>query len=235
MAEKYDLIFSLGATPITSEILREKQLQIYDFPFDKIFGGDFLTRMNLFLSGCKNFIEQKNMIALKNTPKEGMIQYKDFQTGFIYPYDFNPALPIENNFPTVKLRYDKYIKNLRLCVNAAKKILIVYVEDPSIKENDETNSNLVLEAGQKLKEKYPNKEIHILYICNDEDTENMKVIQIGKNAEKFIFNFYRKFSEMSAYYIDKNLLATVFADIALKTNWRQKRILFIQKLIDMLN
>lgn len=235
MAEKYDLIFSLGSTPITSDILKESELQIFDFPFDKICGGDFFTRMNLLLSGCQNFMIQKDIAILKNTPREGMVQYKDMRTGFIYPFDYNPALPVENNFPSVKLRYDKYIKNLRICMNNAKKILIVYIEDPTIKEDEETNSSLVIEACQRLKTKYPKKNFHLLYVRNDDDAENMKVIQLGKDAEKFAFNFYRKFSEMSSYYIDKSLLSTVFTDIKLKVNWRLKKILMLQKLLNMLS
>ncbi len=235
MAEKYDLIFSLGSTPITSDILKESELQIFDFPFDKICGGDFFTRMNLLLSGCQNFMIQKDITILKNTPREGMVQYKDMRTGFIYPFDYNPALPVENNFPSVKLRYDKYIKNLRICMNNAKKILIVYIEDPMLKEDEEINSSLVIEACQRLKAKYPKKDFHILYVRNDDDAENMKVIQLGKDAEKFAFNFYRKFSDMSSYYIDKSLLSTVFTDIKLKVNWRLKKILMLQKLLNMLS
>lgn len=120
-------------------------------------------------------------------------------------------------------------------MNNAKKILIVYVEDPTVKEDEENNVNLVLEACQKLKSKYPKKSIHILYIRNDEDAENMKVIQLGKDAEKFAFNFYCKFSDMSAYYINKPLLSTIFTDIHLKVNWRLKKILIIQKLINLLS
>ena len=72
-------------------------------------------------------------------------------------------------------------------------------------------------------------------VRNDDDAENMKVIQLGKDAEKFAFNFYRKFSEMSFYYIDKSLLSTVFTDIKLKVNWRLKKILMLQKLLNMLS
>lgn len=235
MTEKYDFIFSLGAIPLASEILREKELQLYDLPFDKIYGGDFLTRMSLLLLDCNNFMEQKNITMFKDTPKEGMVQYKDLKTGFIYPFDFNPGLPVENNFPTVKARYDKYIKHLRLCINAAKKILIIYIEDPQVKEDEEGNADLVIEASQKLALKYPNKEFHILYARNDEDVENMKVIKLCKNAEKFSFNFYRKFSDVSSYYIDRSMLSTIFTDISLKTSWRQKRMFILQKLINMLN
>ena len=235
MADKYDLVVSLGSMPITSELLREKELQLYDFPFDRIFGGNFYTRMNMFLLDCCNFMEQKNISMQKDTPTEGMVQYKDLATGFIYPYDFNPNLLIESNFPAVKMRYDKYIKNLKICLKAAKKILLVYVENPQMPEDDDETSHLIMEASQQLKEKYPKKSFHILYAKNDEDIENIKVIQLGKDAEKIAFNFYRKFSDMSSYYIDKTMLETFLTDIKLKTNWRQKKMFLIQKLINMLN
>ena len=232
MAEKYDLIFSLGSVPIVAQMLKQMELQIFDFPFDKISGGSFLTRMSLFLLDCANFMEQKNISVQKNTPREGITTYKDLKTGFVYLYDFNPNLLLENNFPSVKLKYDRYIKNLRLTVNAAKKILLLYVEDPQNKEDDEDNMSLVLEATQKLKNKYPNKNFKILYVKNSEDIENMKVIQIANNAEKFEFNFYRQFSEMSSKYIDASMLSTVLTDIELKKSWRQKKLFFYQKLLN---
>ncbi|MGN1154351.1 MAG: hypothetical protein ACI4S3_10005, partial [Candidatus Gastranaerophilaceae bacterium] len=100
------------------------------------------------------------------------------------------------------------------------------------KEDDEDNMSLVLEATQKLKNKYPNKNFKILYVKNSEDIENMKVIQIANNAEKFEFNFYRQFSEMSSKYIDASILSTVLTDIELKKSWRQKKLFFYQKLLN---
>ena len=136
MKEKFDLIFSLGSFPLVSELLKEKELQIYDFPFDKISGGDLFTRLSLLLLDCNNFIEQKNIVKQENVPVEGVVQYKDFQTGFVYNLDFDDNIPVENNYPLVKLRYDKYIRNLNVCIKAAKKILILYVENPQFKEDD---------------------------------------------------------------------------------------------------
>lgn len=232
MAEKYDLIFSLGTIPELSQLMHNMELQVFDYPFDFISGGNFLVRMSLFLLDCNRFMEQKNISVQKNTPKEGMTLFKDIQTGFIYHNEFNPELPIENTFPSVKLKYDRYIKNLNLNINAAKKILLVYVENPQQPEDDDDNASLVLEACQKLKTKYPKKEFKILYVKNDEDVENIKVIQLGKNAEKLAFNFYRKFSETSAPYIDFSMLSMIFTDIELKKSWRLKKIFFYQKILN---
>ena len=235
MSEKYDLIFSLGSFQLVSQLLKDLELQIFDFPFDTISGGDFFTRMSMLLLDCNNFMEQKNIVAQENTPLEGMTQYKDLKTGFIYHNDFNPQILIESNFPSVKLKYDRYIKNLKLCINAAKKILIVYVENPQIQEDDDDNASLVIEAIQKLKTKYPKKEFKILYAKNDEDVENLKVIELGKNAEKMSFNFYRKFSDMSSYFVDTSMLSMIFTDIELKKTFRQKKMMYIQRLIKFLS
>lgn len=232
MAEKYDLIFSLGSLPVVPQMLKQMDLQIYDFPFDRISGGDFLTRMSLFLLDCNNFMEQKNITMQKDTPKEGVTTFKDLETGFVYHYDFNPDLLVENSFPSVKLRYDRLIKTLKLCIKASKKILLIYVEDPLNQEDDEDNMSLVLEATQKLKAKYPNKDFRIIYARNAEDVEDMKVVQIGRDAEKFEFNFFRKFSDMSAKHIDVSMLSTILTDIELKKSWRQKKIFFYQKLLN---
>jgi len=91
---------------------------------------------------------------------------------------------------------------------------------------------LVLEATHKLKEKYPKKEFRIMYVQNDEDAENIKYIQIGKDAEKICINFYRKFSEASARQIDLEILGLVFEGIELKKTWQQKKLFFYQKLLN---
>lgn len=237
MVEKYDLIFSLGAAPITAEILKDMELQYFDFPFDRVLGSDFFTRMNLFLKGLSPFVEQKNLKLEKDTPSEGMFQYKDLETGLIYNNDIaNFNLPIENNYPSLKLRYDKYIKALRLCVNQAKKILIVYIENPIMKEDDETTTDLIAQAIEKLKIVYPNKEFKIIYVKNEEDENaDMKIIQMDKAAEKIVFNFYRKFAEMSSYFIDIEALKLILTDIELKKNWNQRKIFFLQRILKKIN
>ena len=235
MAEKYDLIFSLGSLPLVSSLLKDKELQIYDFPFDKISGGDFLTRMSLLLLDCENFIEQKNIIKEENIPVEGVIQYKDLKTGFIYHSDFDNSIPIENSYPLVKLKYDKYIKNLNLSIRAAKKILIYYVENPQIKEDDIDNEDLILEAILKLKYKYPKKEFKIIYVKNEENVSNIKMSKISKtSSEKIIFNFYKRFSEMSAYKLDLNVLSIICSNVKLNKSFKQQKMILIQRLIKFL-
>ena len=71
-----------------------------------------------------------------------------------------------------------------------------------------------------------------MYVQNDEDAENIKYIQIGKDAEKICINFYRKFSEASARQIDLDILGLVFEGIELKKTWQQKKLFFYQKLLN---
>ncbi len=234
MKEKYDLIFSLGSFPLVSELLKEKELQIYDFPFDKISGGDLLTRLSLLLLDFNDFIEQKNIVKQENMPVEGVVQYKDIKTGFIYHSDFDEKIPVENNYPLVKLRYDKYIRNLNVCINVAKKILIIYVENPQFKEDDVDNEDLILELVQKLKYKYPKKEFKFLYVKHDENAKDIKVSAVGSFAQKIILNFYKRFSEMSAYEFDLVSLSIIISNLALKQSFRQKKILYLQRIIKFL-
>lgn len=234
MKEKYDLIFGLGSFPEVANLLKEKELQIYDFPFDRISGGNLFTRLSLLLLDFSDFIEQKNIIKQENIPVEGAVQYKDIKTGFIYNYDFDDKIPVENNYPLVKLRYDKYIRNLNVCINAAKKILIIYVENPQFKEDDVDNEDLILELVQKLKYKYPKKEFKFLYVKHDENANDIKVSAVGSFAQKIILNFYKRFSEMSAYEFDLGSLSIIISNLALKQSFKQKKILYLQRIIKFL-
>lgn len=234
MKEKYDLIFGLGSFPEVAKLLKEKELQIYDFPFDKISGGNLFTRLSLLLLDCNNFIEQKNILKQENMPVDGVVQYKDVQTGFIYHSDFDDNIPVENNYPLVKLRYDKYIRNLNVCIKASKKILILYVENPQIKEDDIDNEDLILELVQKLKYKYPKKEFRFLYVKHDENAKDIKVSPVGSFAQKIILNFYKRFSEMSAYEVDLVSLSIILSNLKLKQSFKQKKILYLQRIIKFL-
>ncbi len=234
MKEKYDLIFSLGSFPLVSKLLKDKELQIYDFPFDKIIGGDLFTRLSLLMLDCNNFIEQKNIIKQENIPVEGAVQYKDSKTGFIYNSEFDNNIPVENNYPLVKLRYDKYIRNLNVCIKAAKKILIIYIENPQIKEDDVDNEELIIEALQKLTMKYPNKNFKFLYIKNDENSKEIKVTPINNNSQKIIMNFYKQFSEMSSHEIDMNILSIILSNIQLNKSFKQLKMIYLQRLIKLI-
>lgn len=234
MKEKYDLIFSLGSFPLVSKLLKDKELQIYDFPFDKIIGGDLFTRLSLLMLDCNNFIEQKNIIKQENIPVEGAVQYKDSKTGFIYNSEFDNNIPVENNYPLVKLRYDKYIRNLNVCIKAAKKILIIYIENPQIKEDDVDNEELIIEALQKLTMKYPNKNFKFLYIKNDENSKEIKVTPINNNSQKIIMNFYKQFSEMSSHEIDLNILSIILSNIQLNKSFKQLKMIYLQRLIKLI-
>jgi len=233
MSEKYDLIFSLGATPLTSELLKKLDLQVQDFPFDLISGSDFLTKMSMFINGCKDFMAQPNLKEIGENPVTKNKQYQDIKTNFIYANDFNPTLPIENTYPAVKTRYNKQIKNLYLYLKHSKKTLIVYIEDPTHPEED--NDSLIMEATLKLREIYPKSEINILYAKNDSDSEDMKVIKINKSSYKFIFKFYGQFIEGLPKIVDESMVSIIFEDIELKQDWTRKKIFFIKKIITFLD
>src|SRR5574344_2379279 len=130
MSEKYDLIFSLGSGPLTASILKKLDLQFHDFPFDFIYGSDFLVKMSMFINKCRGFVTKANIVEIGEHPVLKIKQFQDIKTKFIYPFDFNPDLPIENTYPGVKAKYDKYIKYLYLFIKHSKRILIVYIEDP---------------------------------------------------------------------------------------------------------
>lgn len=234
MSENYDLIFGLGASLLTADFLKKKNFQIFDFPFDYINGSNFLIRMSMFLNGCKNFIHKQQISEFGENPLFKRKQFIDKETQFIYPFDFNPDVPVENSYPTVKARYDKYIKHLYLFLRNAKKILIVYIEDPMTPEED--NDALIIEATGKLKKLYPEKEFNIIYVKNDDnDNENMNVLKLNKNAYRFTFKFYGQFIEGTPKILEEKLLSSVFADIKLKADWNTKKMLWLQKAIQFLN
>lgn len=188
--KKYDVIFSLGAACLCSQMLRKKNLQFCSYPLDWVSGGNFAFRVDLLVSDFKDYFNKEDLFFTgeSNGQEEHPCEVcLNKRTGMGFPHDFPLGIDFETSYPEVKAKYDRRIKRLIGDIEKNKDILIVYVVPPS--ENQENISdNILQEYYNKITTRFPDKNIDLLYIsCAPEHSE----ATVGKHIRKIRFDFTR--------------------------------------------
>lgn len=229
----FELIFSLGSMPIVPSLLTALNIQLMDYPFDYITGGDLKARTDILLSNFTTFLKEENMKLSKDIDGTTDI-YKDISNGLTFPADFNPKLPFENIYPTAKQKYNKLIRHLLLKINSVQSILMIYVENPQLPEDEEVNIGIIKDTLKTLNEGNPNKSFNFLYIKNDDSVKDISIKEICNSAYCVKLHFYKNFSELSVPRVEAQVLILALVDLRLKMTWRQRKIMWTQKLLNKL-
>lgn len=186
--KKYDVVFSLGAACLCSQMLRKKNLQFCSYPFDWIAGGDFAFRAGLLASDFKDFFNKADLSftgepnGSETHPCEVCLNER---TQMRFPHDFPSGVDFETAFPEVKAKYDRRIKRLIDDIEQNRDILIVYVMPP----REPVESDTVLrECHNKIVRRFPNKNIDLLYIsCAAGFSET----NVSEHVKRIAFDFDR--------------------------------------------
>ena len=86
--QKFDLIFSLGEACSCTEVLRRNYLQIYSYPFDWLFGSNFIKRCDILASKFKNFIEKEDLKYSHEEQNINCIAYYNQSNDITFNHDF---------------------------------------------------------------------------------------------------------------------------------------------------
>lgn len=160
---KFDLVISLGEDCACTSYLRRFNLQDYSFPFDWLTKATFECRINLLVNDFENFLIKENL-SLMQKPENKEVDnkhdyYKDTVLNFYFYHDFKSNTDFEKEFIEVKNKYLRRIKRLYKTIDNSERILFVWWS--RYKHQDE---KIIINSYEKLKEKFKNKEIHLLLI-----------------------------------------------------------------------
>lgn len=161
----YDFIFGMGEACSCTQTLRAAKLQFASYPFDWLFGGNFVTRAGLLVSDFASFLEYTDLTATgkDNKDTQNLCEiYYNKKTQLYLNHDFPQSVPLEQSFPSVQKKYRRRCERLLRNIEAAQKILIVYLETPETGHRvfDEGH---ILQGAKMIQNKWPGKEIHFLY------------------------------------------------------------------------
>ena len=186
--KKYDVVFSLGSACLCSQMLRKKSLQFCSYPFDWIAGGDFASRIDLLVSGFKDFFNKEDLSFTGES--NGMAEHPcevclNKKTEMIFPHDFPTGSDFDSSYSAASEKYNRRIERLIGDIEKSDDILIVYVILPGTSADSDT---VLQESHDKLVRRFPNKNIDILYIsCAADFSEN----NIGDHITKIALDFDR--------------------------------------------
>ena len=196
MKKKYDFIASIGEACICSESLRKSLLQIKSLPFDWLLSHDILTNLDIVLNDFKDFLMEDYLEQSgENKPNDDNKRnwsyvYKNTKYQLNFIHDFKYGIEFEENYPKVVQKYQRRIDRFFKSIEDAKSILFVYIERPKTNEEQIADLNLLVDYQKKLEEKFPNKNIDILYFRMDWDRKYKDRIEKQLSEHVTFCQFY---------------------------------------------
>ncbi|MDD4519883.1 MAG: DUF1796 family putative cysteine peptidase [Alphaproteobacteria bacterium] len=168
MKKKYDLIFGIGEACSCTQALRGAGLQIKSFPFDWLYGSDFLGRIEILSSCFKDFFKKEDLVDTKTTnlDKKNLCKiYKNKRNKIVFNHDFLEKMPFDEAYPNVFEKYQRRIGRLFSLIKQAKSFLVVYIETPNAEEKL-TDKKDLKKAFSFLQKAFPHKKIDLIYFSN---------------------------------------------------------------------
>lgn len=164
---KFNLIVSIGEDCACSSYLRRCGLQHYSYPFDWLTNAPFENRIELIVNDFNNFLNISDLELMQKpvgfSSDNNHDYYVNKKTQLYFWHDFPSNAIIENSFPAVFEKYQRRIDRLYKIIENSQKILFVWLSHSKLHD-----SNEVIKEYKKLKEKFKNKEIFLLFIENSQ-------------------------------------------------------------------
>ena len=223
---KYDLIFSIGEACSCSSLIRSLNYQNYSYPFDWIAGCSFKERCKILANDFKDFINKEDLEYLQQVSITNNDVYKDKYNNIVFNHDFTTGIPFDEMYVKVKEKYDRRINRLLKNIEYAKNILLVYLETPT-KNHGFIEDKELIDGMNILKEKYPNKNINLLYFTNSKDKKN---IDITKDIKR-VYLYYKDEKAKENYIPKYKYLQKILKKYKFKMSLKRKlQILLINSI-----
>lgn len=215
---KYDFVFSLGEACSCTQALRSSNLQYASYPLDWLFGSDFNGRVDILISEFNQFIERSDLQYSYSERSISCDAYFNNKNQITFNHDFPAGVPLEESYPMVAEKYQRRINRLLDNIKNADSVLIVYIETPNNKNH--TSDKDIICGWEKIKEKYFNKKIDLLYFMNDATLppKSVKKENITPNITKVTANYKNQAPNVVPYAVDNDVLKRVLKQYSLKTS-----------------
>lgn len=125
----YDLIVGLGTMCSCSQALRAAELQLLSMPFDWVGGPGVLAKVRMMRDDFAGWLGSEGWTKLPDPPHATNSCWKD-RWGFTPLHDFRIGVPFEDELPLVRTRYRRRIGRMNGIIDAAQRVLLVYIETP---------------------------------------------------------------------------------------------------------
>lgn len=217
LQDEYDFIFGIGAACSCSSTLRECGLQFESYPLDWLYGGDLKTRTELLLNHFKNFINKEDLTKIGE--RENSLPcdiYANTQNKIVFNHDFALHQDIDDTYPAVKEKYDRRIKRLYDRIQKAQKILIVYMQTPTVKPKIRKIKKQIKENLASIQAKYQDKEIKFLCLLHKKYFLPIRrTINLSPNSLLIVTDYRNKDKTTEPHVVNPEVLHDIFKNIRL--------------------
>lgn len=212
ISKKYNLIFSIGEACSCTQALRQNKLQVYSFPFDWLFGSNYIDRCKILASNFERFIDKSDLEFSHEERSIKCNAYHNSYNDLTFNHDFDKNVEFDEMYETVKNKYNRRISRLLKLIDKSRRILVVYIEVPSSNHIQVSNEE-ILNGYKIIKNSFPLPEIDLLYIKNS-NSETL-VERLTNNATLICCDYKDKASEIN-YSVDFSKLSSTLSSYKLK-------------------
>ena len=209
---RYDFVFSLGAACLCTETLRAAGLQYASYPLDWTRGGGIRERADLVADGFPGWFEEKDFEPIPNPDAFGHDPYRNVATGMIFPHEFEKGIPLGESYPAVREKIDRRVARLRLRLQSAQRVLVVWISDPQTQEDlGDDDFRYVLD---RLSAAYPQTVFELFVIDYARGiSADARQERAGDRYRLVAFDYKRHGEGEPVWSVRPELLLPLFADL----------------------
>lgn len=207
----YDLAFGIGEACSCTQTLRKSNLQIASYPFDWLYGSDFIGRCKILASKFDRFIEKTDLEFAHEERSFKCLAYHNKYNDITFNHDFLKNLNFEEAYKQVKEKYNRRIKRLLEQIKNSSEILIVYIETPTT-NHEEIDNKTIIEGYNIIKSAF-SKNIDLLYISNNKNKQ--EIVKISDNITKITNNYKSTKTEDPDWEVNRSKTKSFFKNYCL--------------------
>ncbi len=166
MKRHYGFIFGIGRACSCSQCLRAAGLQLASFPWDWLGDPGAKGRVEII---CNDFKDWFNLEDLEHHEPH-TIYVKEYvnnnRNGIFFLHDFKDGIPIADQYPAIKAKYERRIARQDNCIKSSKgPVLAVCIDAPH--QTESTPLDEIRECRRMLEAKYPGVKFDMLLMNRD--------------------------------------------------------------------
>lgn len=204
--QKYDLIFSIGEACSCTSALRGAKLQFASYPFDWLWGADFICRCKIVASRFSRFIDKKDLedTYQTNLDKDNLCEiYHNKYNDLTFNHDFAAGRPLDETYPAVSEKYARRISRLLESIDKSQRILLVCIETP-VKNHDIVDNKDLIRGRQIIADAFPDTVVDLLYFSNSNSKKQTE--QVSDHITRIYDDYKDKHSSLDYIVTEKRLI-----------------------------
>lgn len=183
------IIIPFGEDCLITFSLRNLEKRNSSLPFDWLGyegkeGIYFSAAVDILCNEFKDFLNLEDLVVIGPTGNEDKgIHVTNTKTGFRYKHDFFDGRSIDEQFPSIKEKYNRRISRLLDLLNNGGNFLFTHMAYSNISDQ------IIDEKLKKIRDKFPKSKLYFLFLLHDPSKKQYESEIINKDSLTRIIKF----------------------------------------------